>query len=178
MFDLIPLATNAGAWTLLEFVSFLVDHVYPSGVNKVNWEKPPHGPESSWSPATFQMSLTFLQHIYCRICPPDEVNKFQEGLGKELFFRLLEFYSLLNMMTMNRNPRHTSEVVSSFQVVLCFVVVPVSTLRYTTVPFSTFGLSVRLAGCSDSITFVARNTMNSSSTKMPPVFSCGDGRLV
>ena len=54
----------------------------------------------------------------------------------------------------------------------------VSTFQYTAVPFSTFGLSVRLAGCSDSITFDARNTMNSSSTKMPPVFSCSDGRLV
>ena len=42
-----------------------------------------------------------------------------------------------------------------------------SLLFSTAVPFSTFGLSVRLAGCSDSITFDARNTMNSSSTKMP-----------
>ena len=80
----IPLATNAGAWTLLEFVlNFLVDHVYPSGgvqFNKVTWVKPVHGPGCSMSPSTFQKSLTFLQNIYCRICPPNEVNKFQEGL--------------------------------------------------------------------------------------------------
>ena len=63
----IPLATNAGAWTLLEFVlNVLVDHVYPSGgavFNKVNWVTPVHGPGCSMSPSTFQKSLTFLQNI-------------------------------------------------------------------------------------------------------------------
>ena len=58
--------TNAEAWTLLELVfKVLVDHVYPSGgvvFHKVNWVKPAHGPGSSMSPSTFQMSLTFLQH--------------------------------------------------------------------------------------------------------------------
>ena len=44
--SIITLATNAGAWTLLEFdLNFLVDHVCPSGgvvFNKVNWVKPAH----------------------------------------------------------------------------------------------------------------------------------------
>ena len=44
----IPLAANAGAWTLLQFVvNFLVDHVCPSGMvvfNKVNSGKPVHEP--------------------------------------------------------------------------------------------------------------------------------------
>ena len=121
---------HAGAWTLLEFVlNFLVDHEYPSGgsvFNLVNWVKPVHRPGSSMSPSTFQMSLTFVQHIECRICPPDEVNKFQGDL-EGVFFRHMEFYSLLNllvmmmMMMMNRTPRNTSEVVSCFQVILCLL---------------------------------------------------------
>ena len=63
-------------------------------------------------------------------------------IGNEFFFRHMEFYSLLNMMTMNKIPRNTQEGVSSFQVILCLLLFCKIgrvrlCLKYTAVPFCT-----------------------------------------
>ena len=55
------------------FVRRLPDHVHPYGgfsLKIVNWVNPVHGPDSSQSPSTFQLSsMRLFCNIHCRIGP-------------------------------------------------------------------------------------------------------------
>ena len=53
---------------------------------KVNWVKPVHGPDSSWSPSSFQRSLTcFSKLFFVAVVRRTKSTNFSET-GNELFF--------------------------------------------------------------------------------------------
>ena len=79
----IPLASNAGVWTLLDFFLsiFLADHVYPFGGCCIQ-----EGELGETRSRPRQLLVTIIvpevvdllfKTFFCRNCPPDEVNKFQ-----------------------------------------------------------------------------------------------------
>ena len=99
------------------------------------------------------------------------------------FFRHMEFDSLLNMITMNNIPRITPEVVSNFQVFLCLLLFcRIGRVRYyltyTAVTFCTFQNLGEIGQMFVRHHIDAGITVNTSSTKMPPVCSRGDAHLV
>ena len=117
--------TLSGREVICFLVSLLPDNVYSSGglsLNKMNLVKPVHASDNSFSPSKFRHLQCFLQQ-YIQGCVRRSGN-FDVLLWnkKWFFYRHVQFDSGFHVLTVNRISWDRPEIIFSFRIIACWVI--------------------------------------------------------